>query len=83
MFDKVLNTLLNGICCLGWIISQLGALFQNWSRFRNVTKYSSVDQVKFVEDSLKNLKGYGLLKHLPQMVIAASMVAMQINICLY
>ena len=27
------------------------------------TKYSRIDQVKFVEDSLlKNLKGYGLLK---------------------
>ena len=26
------------------------------------TKYSGVDEVNFVEESLKDLKGYGLLK---------------------
>ena len=35
-----------------------------------VAKYSRIDQAKFVEDSFKNLKGYGLLKGcLPQILL--------------
>ena len=30
--------------------------------FPDETKYSRLDKVNFVEDSFKNLKGYGLLK---------------------
>ena len=53
-------------CLIVAALSKFSTLFQylHWWPGTNGTKYSRIDQVKFVVDRqpLKNLKGYGLLK---------------------